>query len=213
MAVAPDASAEKKKKKRVLSTSPRRHEVRAAAAEHAAEYAKKMEVMAAKKNGHMGVLPVGCVVHIPMRAVDCGKLDARTVPGVVVEVLLKGEPGSQSHVYRICTKAGVMKSLRVRKHVQVGSKVSPEAVGLDGVFEKWKEGLLAEVTDRKCVRKVSKVGGQGHLHCKCKGNCMFSKCKCFLAGKMCNVRCHKGNTQCENCEDAANDSSDDDMRR
>ena len=84
-----------------------------------------METMAAKKNGHTDVIPVGCVVHIPMKSVDCGKLDAGTVPGVFVEVVLRGEPGSQSRVYRVGTKAGVMKSLRVRKHVQVSCHVLP----------------------------------------------------------------------------------------
>uniref|UniRef100_A0A914QFU8 Uncharacterized protein n=1 Tax=Panagrolaimus davidi TaxID=227884 RepID=A0A914QFU8_9BILA len=55
---------------------------------------------------------------------------------------------------------------------------------------------VSEVHDvvAKSVRTVaadnSISGGQGHVHCNCKGRCQDKKCKCRRENRLCNTRCH-----------------------
>ena len=69
-------------------------------------------------------------------------------------------------------------------------------LGLQTALDSWQG--MPTVGLRQAMRVVSAVGGQGLLHCACKGACNTAKCKCFKAGRKCNSRCHKGSKNCCN---------------
>ena len=98
--------------------------------------------------------------------------------------------------YKLACEAGVLKTLYTRSYVDPVPEATPALVGLQAVFESYQG--LPQVTMRACVRLASAAGGQGHMHCACKGACDTQRCTCRKAGRKCNSRCHKGNTTCMN---------------
>ena len=102
--------------------------------------------------------------------------------------------------YRLACKAGVLKTLYGRSDVRALMEQTPIAHGLESTLQGWRE-LPQNLGIRAAVAIQSSVGGQGHVHCLCKGACAGKMCSCFRAGRKCNSRCHKGNVKCKNHDD------------
>ena len=114
---------------------------------------------------------------------------------VVVEVVQKGTKQVEDK-YRLACASGTIKTLYTRSYIQPLPGVSPEVMGLQIALDSWRG--MPEVGLREAMRVVSAVGGQGLVHCSCKGECNTKRCACFKEKRKCNSRCHKGNTQCRN---------------
>ena len=156
--------------------------------------AAQMQKRAWTKDGTGVVLDVGTVVQIAAADVDRAKTDVANITAVVVK-----------HVYledilhyRVASYAGVLKSLYTRYQLKALPGVRRDLVNLHVVFAMWE--TLPEVGERACMRLVSAVGGQGHVHCNCAGPCINGKCKCHMLKRKCNSRCHKKNANCQNKE-------------
>lgn len=155
-----------------------------------------MKKTAEKRDGCGAILQCGQVVHIALAEVDRAKTDSTTAVAVVVEAVETGEKRKEVK-YRLACQAGLLKSLRVRSAVQPARPgVTPLMMGLQDVLTNWES--LPEVGDRACARALSAAGGQGLLHCACKGACDNDRCSCFKAGRECNSRCHNTNANCTN---------------
>jgi hypothetical protein len=59
-------------------------------------------------------------------------------------------------------------------------------------------GSLPKIAEREAARYVSSVGGQGMIHCNCRGECTTNGCSCKKANRLCSSRCHKNNSRCKN---------------
>jgi hypothetical protein len=151
------------------------------------QQAKRMRQRAAARDGH-DTIPVGTVVQLALDNVDRAKLDHTNATLVVVEHV-----GSES--YRLANKAGVYQDVVSRAYLHPLA-ASPALVGLEHVVREW-EGM-PKVGIRKIAASLSIAGGQGLLHCACKGKCDNARCACFKAGRKCNSRCHKGSKACCN---------------
>ena len=140
-----------------------------------------------------GDYKVGDVVQIPLADVDTTKVDSKCITAVVVEV-------SEHDSYRVACKQGVMKSLYPYHRLLRVSGVSNDrgVHGLEEIYESWR-GTTA-LSEREAARMDSCVGGQGMVKCGCKGTCDTNRCKCKVANQFCGSRCHKGNSDCENCD-------------
>ena len=176
-------------------SSPRRVALRDSAHKTMSRQAGKMKERASRKNGWDSVIPVGAVVHVDIAKVDRAKVDSRVVAGVVVEVVA-GKHESSDVKYRVACHGGVMKACRVRAELSPAPHMTPALIGLPHIEKEWQ--VMSVVGDRECVRAVSCVGGQGHIHCLCKGKCETGKCTCLKAGVLCNSRCHPKNHHCTN---------------
>jgi hypothetical protein len=179
-----------------LGCSPRRALARREAFRYLCAQGERMKKTAKKKDGCGEVLQCGQVVRISLADVDRAKTDSTTAVCVVVEAVETGEKQKEIK-YRLACANGVLKSLRVRSHVKPAKPgVTPLMMGLQDALVNWKS--MPEVGDRACARALSAAGGQGLLHCACKGACDGGKCSCFAAGRECNSRCHKENAKCKN---------------
>ena len=96
-------------------------------------------------------------------------------------------------------RMGKIKSLYERSYISPVFGSTPELHGLQVALDSWAG--MPEVSLRQAMAVQSTVGGQGMVHCNCKGSCESNKCSCFKAGRKCNSRCHKGNTCCTNHDD------------
>uniref|UniRef100_A0A914P7D4 Uncharacterized protein n=1 Tax=Panagrolaimus davidi TaxID=227884 RepID=A0A914P7D4_9BILA len=91
----------------------------------------------------------------------------------------------QDDFYKVGTKHGRFDQLFARNQ-------------LEPVSENFMD--VSEVPDivAKSVRTVAAdnpiSGGQGHIHCNCKGRCQDKKCKCRRENRLCNSRCHNSLT-------------------
>ena len=73
------------------------------------------------------------------------------------------------------------------------------AMGLQETLGSWAG--LHSITFREAARGASTVGGQGVTKCNCNGKCDSNRCSCYKAGRVCNSRCHWGNSKCKNHDD------------
>lgn len=175
--------------------SPGRKQARLDSYQKMRKQAVRMQNYAAKNDGNVGAeLPVGTIVSIPIQNVDRAKVDATCATCVIVEQVIVGE--TKMMKYRLACTAGVLKSLRARTNLRPIPHVTPELMGLDDALQNWRS--MPEVGERACSRNLSAVGGQGLVHCLCRGKCDGLKCSCKKAGRECNSRCHKNNSKCKN---------------
>lgn len=178
-----------------FGVSPNRMLARAEAYRRMEQCAQRMQRTANRLDGGFGdILEVGTVVSINLQDVDRAKLDATCVTAVIVEVVPVGEKDMVK--YRLASKAGTLKPLRSRCYIRPLPHVTPSVMGLEEALANWKE--LPEVSDRQCSRFISATGGQGLVHCLCRGKCDTLKCSCYKVGVECNSRCHKQNCRCVN---------------
>ena len=99
--------------------------------------------------------------------------------------------------YRLAAHGGVLKTLYTRSYIKLLPTATPALMGLQSVLDGWRE-LPQEVGIRTLAKAASQVGGQGLVHCACKGACDKNTCSCFKTERKCNSRCHKGNKKCKN---------------
>jgi len=118
-------------------------------------------------------IDVGNNVIIPVSKVDRGPMDCRNIKGVVLEIINNG--------YRIGTKVGTIVGLMSRNQIE---KIEGNSLTLLDIPEN------TEVSVRKAVQLLTLSGGQGHVHCSCRGGCKTGKCKCKRSNILCNSRCH-----------------------
>jgi len=173
--------------------SPRRGEMRSKAAAAQAKQGREMQQRAKVKHG--GAVAVGTLVQVAVDNVDRAKTDDTNATLVVVEVVQKGTKQVEDK-YRLACASGTIKTLYTRSYIQPLPGVSPEVMGLQIALDSWRG--MPEVGLREAMRVVSAVGGQGLVHCACKGECNNNRCACVKAKRKCNSRCHKGSTNCRN---------------
>jgi len=133
-------------------------------------------------------LPIGTVVLLHVALVDRSKIDGKLLPCIVVEVTENGK-------YRLACKAGPLHNVYGRADFLMEKSKLPASYGLDTVLLTWR--TMNRVSPRAGVSAISMFGGQGHLHCSCKGKCDSNRCACKKAGVLCNSRCHSGHV-CKN---------------
>ena len=137
------------------------------------------------------VFKLGDVVQNPLNDVDQNKVDGAN-PGVVV--LMR----KLKSTCRVAVKQGVLK----RAYVYHVLKPVPEAsnnldaMDLREAYENWRS--LPTVTEREAACFNSSVGGQGLIHCNCRGSCTTNGCSCKKAGRLCSSRCHRNSKNCNN---------------
>ena len=64
-----------------------------------------------------------------------------------------------------------------------------------------KSDQVTSIIYTKCeahLHLVSSVGGQGMIHCNCRGECTTNGCSCKKANRLCSSRCHRNNSRCKN---------------
>ena len=149
--------------------------------------AAKMKGKAARLDGGLE-LPAGSIVRLVLADVDRARLDNNTSTCVVV--------AKEGKSYRIANNAGVYKELVSRAHLQYVPNVTTILMGLSGVLDNWKE--LPSISIRRLAAAQSLAGGQGMLHCSCKGKCDTFRCSCLKVGRICTSRCHHHNAKCQN---------------
>ncbi|KAL1507362.1 hypothetical protein AB1Y20_008208 [Prymnesium parvum] len=175
-----------------LADTPGRQLKRKAAAQALDAQAGRMKRAATRRQlGLEGAaqLAIGCIVHLRIEDVDRAKLDNPNATLVVVERTEKDN-------YRLACKAGVYKELVSRSYLTPVPHATPALLGFEDVLKSWK--TMSVVGIRAVAASGSAAGGQGMMHCMCKGECIGGRCSCANAGVKCNSRCHKGSTRCKN---------------
>ena len=143
------------------------------------------------KNSPDLVVKVGDVVLVPLDDVDRTKVDGGNLCGVVVSM-------NQNSICRVAVQQGLLH----RGYVYHSLQVVPDTANdidlhnLRDAFENWRS--LPKLTEREAAKYVSSVGGQGIIHCNCRGECKSNQCSCKRAGRLCSSRCHRNNSKCQN---------------
>ena len=141
-------------------------------------------------------IKVGSIVKVPLKDVDCTKVDGKNLILVVVEVV-RPRCGSGAAKYRLACAKGPLQNLYTRVYCTPVPNGSMKMLGLDAIFNNW--GEMKTLTEREAAASTSLVGGQGKKdRCGCKGACDTKRCACFKAKRFCGSSCHKGNTKCTN---------------
>ncbi len=91
---------------------------------------------------------------------DRGKLDHKSVPGVICEVT---EHGS----YRIVCKRGVLKDCLTAQHFQEELIKKPEHYDLQNALENWQGAKKISICE--ALRAILVMGGQGFFYATAKG--------------------------------------------
>ena len=170
--------------------SPHHHNLRKKAAENVQKKADSVKKTVLKKSPSL-VFKLGDVVLIPLDDVDRTKVDGANLAGVVVLM------SKLKSTCRVAVKQGVLK----RAYVYHVLKPVPEAsnnldaMDLREAYENWRS--LPTITEREAACFLS-VGGQGIIHCNCRGSCTTNGCSCKKAGRLCSSRCHRNSKNCKN---------------
>jgi hypothetical protein len=174
--------------------TPHRNSLRKKAAENVQKRADSVRKAVLEKNPHL-VFKLGDVVMVPLDDVDRTKVDGANLIGVVVTI------SKDNATCRVAVKQGVLKrayAYHVIKPVPPASN-NLDAMDLREAYEGWRS--LPRLTEREAAKHISSVGGQGILHCNCKGPCTTGRCTCKAAGRLCTSRCHRNNNHCKNKHD------------
>jgi chemotaxis receptor (MCP) glutamine deamidase CheD len=177
----------------LMGVSPQRKRQREEAADSLNKQAARMQRRAAATEGEVAV---GAVVQIAVDDVDRAKVDDHNLTLIVVELVETGTSEKEIK-YRLAGRGGVLKSLYTRSYIKYLPNATAVLMGLQSVLEGWRD-LPQDVSIRTLAKSTSQVGGQGVVHCSCKGKCDKNTCSCFKAGRRCNSRCHKGSKKCTN---------------
>jgi hypothetical protein len=114
-------------------------------------------------------LNIGTIVRVKVDKVDCGKLDHKSIPRVIMEVM-------QHDNYRIACKGGVLKDCLGAQRFQVEPIKKAEHSVLEEAYSNWN--FMQQMSIRESLTYISKIGGQGNFFCNCKGKCDKNTCKC-----------------------------------
>ena len=160
--------------------------------------AQKMKKRAGEKTATVSELAVGCIVLITVDRVDRANVDPLRLPGVVLDK-------NEHDAYLIGCKGGILKTRYFRGDLIYADKKTPASYDLEEILSNWRD-VRGRISVRAAMAAISPVGGQGHIHCNCKGKCVQKSCKCRKQGLLCNSRCHKTNSRClnRNRDDNAN---------
>ena len=171
--------------------TPNRKAMRANAKEAMVQQGERMRSYAQERaQGAMQTpIEVGTVVRIKVDRVDRGKMDHKSVPGVVCQV-------TEHNNYRIVCKGGVLKDCLMPTRFRVELIKRAEHYGLEDALQDWER--KPKISIREALRAISMLGGQGFFFCSCKGTCDKNSCKCKKNGRQCNSKCHPSNRVCVN---------------
>jgi hypothetical protein len=171
--------------------TPNRKAMRANAKEAMTQQGERMRKYAQERAQSAAMVPVqvGTVVRVKVDPVDRGKLDHKSVPGVICEV-------TEHNNYRIVCKGGVLRDCLMRQRFQVEEIKKAEHYGLETALQNWQ--TRDKISIREALRAISMLGGQGVFFCNCKGKCIKFNCKCRKNGRQCNSKCHPNNKDCVN---------------
>jgi len=174
--------------------SPHRNSLRKTAAENVQKKADSVRKKLLKKSPSL-VFKLGDVVMVPLDDVDRTKVDGANLIGVVVTI------NKLNATCRVAVKQGVLARAYAYHVIRPVPEASNnlDAMDLRDAYVSWRS--LPRVTEREAARFVSSVGGQGMLHCNCKGTCTTGKCTCKAAGRLCSSRCHRNSKTCKNKSD------------
>ncbi len=106
---------------------------------------------------------------------------------------------------KLTCRVAVKQGLLHRAYVYHKLKRVPEAsnncdvLDLQDAFEDWRS--LPKISEREAAWFLSSVGGQGIIHCNCRGSCVTNSCTCRKAGRLCSSCCHRNSKQCKNMHD------------
>jgi len=174
-----------------LDESPTRADLRKNAAENMSKKAEGVRKKILEKSPEL-VVKKGDVVLVPLDDVDCTKVDPGNLIGVVVST------DKRHSTCRIAVKHGILHRAYIYHAVKT---VDPASNNMDlhdlrDAFDNWRS--LPKLTERAAARFISSVGGQGMIHCMCRGECKTNSCSCKKAGRQCSSRCHRNNSRCKN---------------
>ncbi len=158
---------------------------------------KKANSIKAKvlKKSPSQVFKLGEVILIPLDDVNCTKVDGANLASVVVSI----------NKDKLTCRVAVKKGLLYRAYVYHVLKPVPEAsnnldaTDLRDAYDNWRS--LPKVTGREAAHFISLVGGQGVIHCNCRGSCTTNSCSCKKAGRLCSSHCHRNSQCCKNTHD------------
>ncbi|KAL8559024.1 hypothetical protein ACOMHN_039779 [Nucella lapillus] len=117
---------------------------------------------------------------VPVSEFDCGRLDCRNVPGVVLKVC--------NDLYQVGTKHGIINTMLSRNQI---IEADFQIVTVDQV----KDTVLPM---RSIAQLHLRHGGQGFKKCSCNGKCDTARCTCKKARNHCHSHCHPNNSSCKN---------------
>ena len=172
--------------------SPHHHNLRKKAAENVQKKADSVKKTVLKKSPSL-VFKLGDVVLIPLDDVNRTKVDGANLAGVVVLM------SKLKSTCRVAVKQGVLKRAyvyHVLKPVPEASNNLDAAMDMREAYKNWRS--LPTMTEREAARFISSVGGQGIIHCNCRGSCTTNGCSCKKAGRLCSSRCHRNSKNCKN---------------
>ncbi|XP_050499952.1 KRAB-A domain-containing protein 2-like [Diabrotica virgifera virgifera] len=122
----------------------------------------------------------GCTVRVPVPDVDRGRGDARSILGVVLDVVDNG-------FYRIGTRDGVLKQLYARSQFNTCPV---------NIIKEDEIPMEKTLTLRTVATTQSTGSGQGFFKCSCNKKCQTKKCYCIKNNVLCNSKCHKALSCC-----------------
>ncbi len=137
----------------------------------------------------------GDVVLISLENVDCTKVDGANFAGVVVSI------NKDKSTCQVAVKQGLLHRAYVYHVLEPVPEASNnlDAMDLQDAYDNWRS--LPKVTEREAAHFISSVGGQGVIHCHCRGSCTTNSCSCKKAGKLSSSRCHRNSQCCKNTHD------------
>jgi hypothetical protein len=158
---------------------------------------KKANSITAKvlKKSPSNVFKLGDAVLIPLEDVDCTKVGSANLAGVVVLI------NKDKSTCWVAMKQGLLhlaNMYHVLKPVPEASN-NLNAMDLHDAYDNWRS--LPKVTEREAAHFILSVGGQGVIHCNCRGSCTTNSCSCKKVSRLCSSRCHRNSQCCKNTHD------------
>jgi hypothetical protein len=111
------------------------------------------------------IFKVGDVVLFPLDAVNCTKVDGGNLAGVVVLV------NKAKSTCRVAVHHGLLHPAYVYHVLKpvLESSNNLDVMNLRESYEDWRS--LPKITEREAACYILSVGGQGVIHCNCRGRC------------------------------------------
>jgi hypothetical protein len=120
------------------------------------------------------------VVLAPLGDIDCTKVDAANIAGVVVSM------AKDTSTCCVAVKEGLLYCSYVYHSLRPVPPASNDRklMDLEDAFINWQG--LPRITEREVARFISLVGGQGMVKCNCRGNRLSNICACKKADRLCS---------------------------
>ncbi len=117
-------------------------------------------------------LPVGAVVIVPINKVDHSKVCPTWLPCIVIEKV--------HDKYQVAYRTDILANCLARQGFIHEPNKTPVFYELDEALANWKFFRVISIQTGSTANSM--VGGQGHVHCNCSGECNSRQCKCRKAG-------------------------------